>query len=256
MKIWSKRQFKPTMNSKLNFYNIYIDSLDYQDAKTLIERFLEEGKLKTIFFLNAHYFNLAQQDKVYLDVLNSSELLLNDGIGVKLGAMLKGVSFKSNMAGTDFIPFILNWFCSKKGKKVFFLGGKPGVVDKVVDKNSDLNIGGYHHGYFCEEENNKIIGLINSSNSDFLVIGMGSPKQEKWIHDNKGKIQNVKVCICGGAILDFMSGSVPRAPKLIRKIGLEWLFRLSIEPKRLFARYVIGNFIFLQHVLKHRYRIQ
>lgn len=237
---------------KIKYYNLWLNSINYDNAKCIIEEFLSQCGVHSILFVNAHYFNLAQKDEEYREVLNNSDLLLNDGIGIKLGGMLQGFLFKQNMNGTDFIPFVLNYYCSKSKYGVFLLGGKPGVAEGVYEQRRDLNIKGFQHGYFLDEENQKIIDKINESKSEFLIIGMGSPIQEKWLEKHREHLNNVKICICGGAILDFMSNSVPRAPQIIRNLGMEWVFRLCLEPKRLGNRYLIGNIKFIYSVFKLR----
>lgn len=240
------------MTNKLKYYNLYLNCLNYEDVFLRIENFLNTPGISSIFFLNAHYFNLAQKDEEYRQCLNSADLLLNDGIGVKLGGKISGISFKTNMAGTDLIPAILEKYCIHDMRKVFLLGGKPGIADEITRKRNDLNIGGFHHGYFSTEESQYVIDKINSTKCEFLIIGMGSPIQEKWFSNNRKFLKPVKICICGGAILDFMSGKVPRSPKILRQFGMEWLFRLTLEPKRLFNRYMIGNFLFIYYIFRFK----
>ena len=109
------------------------------------------------------------------------------------------------------------------------------------------------NGYFDNDE--EIVNDINNSKAELLIVGMGVPLQEKWLYLNSQKLSNVKLSVAGGAIFDFMSNKVRRAPKIIRKLKMEWIFRLLLEPKRLWRRYLIGNFKFVYYIVKGRIRI-
>jgi len=213
------------------------------------ERFSDEIRT-TLLFLNAHCYNISIKNKEYKNVLNGCDLLLNDGIGVELAAMFKGIRFKDNLNGTDLIPLILNEL-SNSGK-IFLLGGKDGVAEKAMNElvKEKLNVVGFHNGFFLDDK--KIVNEINYSNANILVLGMGVPKQEIWLNENIGDLSNIKLAIAGGAILDFISKSIPRAPKWVRAIRLEWFFRLILEPKRMWQRYLIGNVKFVYYIIKNK----
>lgn len=241
---------------KVNFYGININLLNTEEILSEFKKCFTTNGLKSIFFLNAHYYNLSCKDKEYKEVLNNSNFVLNDGIGVKIGLKLINIAEKENMNGTDLIPKMLGK-CEQLKKNVFLLGGKDGVAEKAklnINTNmSKLNIVGCRSGFFNKNEENEIINEIIKSNTDVLIIGMGAPIQEKWVNDNREKLKGVSVVIAGGAILDFIAGEFSRAPIFMRKYGLEWLFRLINEPRRLFGRYIIGNIKFLINIII-RYR--
>lgn len=237
------------------FLNLKINILNKKEALSICENYFKSKKFNGIFFLNAHCCNIAMNDIQYADVINRCSLVLNDGIGVKLGLSLFGIKEKENMNGTDFIPDVLD-LAVKLNKNIYLLGGKIGVVDSVEEKlkhkNPSINIVGSHHGYFNKEESDEIINEINMKKVDLLIVGMGVPNQEKWISENSDKFTSVKIGIAGGAILDFLSENVSRAPVYIRNLKLEWLYRLYLEPKRLWRRYLIGNFKFIYYVIKEK----
>lgn len=241
--------------NKINFYGINIDILNTKEVLTLCRKFFCDNKAKTILFLNAHYYNLSVKDLEYKNILNSSDLVLNDGIGVKLGLKFKGINEKENMNGTDLIPRIIELAVDKR-KGIYLLGGEQGTSIKAKEnlkkRYRDIIISGDRNGFINKDENKNVIEDINNSKAELLIIGMGAPLQEKWINDNKEKLENIKIIIAGGAILDFISGKVSRAPVFLRKIKLEWLYRLLLEPKRLFKRYVIGNILFFINISKNR----
>lgn len=236
---------------KTRFIDIDINLIHRKDVLNKCKEYLNGNRVRTIYFLNAHCYNVSQKNKEYKDVINRSNLLLNDGIGVKIGLAMNRLREKENLNGTDLIPEIIE-LANKTNKNIFLLGGKPGVAEKaavnLMKKYDECNIVGFNDGYFYDDE--KIINDIVSKKTDILIVGMGVPIQELWIDKNKDKLKGVKIAIAGGAILDFMSENIRRAPKIVRKFKLEWVYRLINEPKRLFRRYLIGNFEFLYYMLK------
>lgn len=235
---------------KSRLLNIDIDLFDDEkEVLALLSKDIDSGRSIELFFLNAHCFNFAQKDREYFDILNSCDYLLNDGIGIKIASKIEKLVLKKNLNGTDFIPEIAE-MAAKKGYKIFLLGAKDGIAEeaavKLKEKFEGLQIAGVHSGYGLDES---VLEMINNSKADILIAGMGVPMQEKWIRENKSKLGSVKLFVGGGAILDFLSQRIRRAPLLMRKIGLEWLFRLCLEPGRLWRRYLVGNFLFFYYIL-------
>lgn len=236
------------MKSKL--LNIDIDLFDSEEeVLSLLSKDIDERRSVELFFLNAHCFNLAQKDREYFDILNSCDYLLNDGIGIKIASKIEKLVLKKNLNGTDFIPKIAE-MATKKGYKIFLLGAKDRVAEeaasKLKEKFEGIQIVGVHSGYGLDDG---VLEKINNSNPDILIAGMGVPMQEKWIRENKKKLACVKLFVGGGAILDFLSQKIRRAPLFMRKFGLEWVFRLCLEPGRLWRRYLVGNFLFFYYIL-------
>ena len=246
--------------NKTPFLNIHINILNTSEALIICSGFLDSNEKHKIYFLNAHCFNVAQKDDQYLASLNNAGIVLNDGIGVHIASKLLGIKIKENMNGSDFIPKLIKHACSR-GKKVFLLGAGVGVAERakknIERKLGDYCISGVNHGYiFDENENNEVLDRINASGAELLVVGMGVPLQEKWIESNLNLLQNVKIAVAGGAIIDFLAGKVKRASPLVQKLGIEWLFRFIQEPNRLFHRYFIGNIVFFLYVLRLRRRLK
>ena len=233
---------------KHSLFNIKIDLLNKPEVLSRFEEYRKSDKCNSIYFFNAHCFNIAQKNEEYLNAINVSDLLLNDGIGIKIACKMAGLTTKENMNGTDLIPDLIK-LASTNRKKVFLLGGVEGIASKAKENitvfSPEIIIAGACSGYFNEKEEAIIIDKINNSRAEILILGMGVPKQELWASNNMSKLSEVKVIIAGGAILDFMAGKFSRAPKFIRRIGFEWLYRLSQEPRRLASRYFIGNIKFL-----------
>lgn len=237
---------------KYKFFNIDINFINTGEALEWCNSVLQQANsCKTIYFLNAHCFNIAQRNREYLKALNNSDLLLNDGIGIKIGSKILKLPHQENMNGTDFIPKVIE-LCLDKKRPIYLLGAKEGISniasESLKTRYPDINIVGSRSGYFSNDEESNMIQEINDLKAEVLIVGMGVPIQELWIHKNKEKFKTVKVVIAGGAIIDFISGRVKRAPIWIQKIGMEWFFRFAQEPKRLFRRYFSGNFVYFWHI--------
>jgi N-acetylglucosaminyldiphosphoundecaprenol N-acetyl-beta-D-mannosaminyltransferase len=244
---------EPRSGFKVPFYNLSIDVIDRPQLFDLLRQSpVERGKL-IINFLNAHCFNVAQRDAEYLQALRDSTLLLNDGIGIDIAGRLLGIRFPENMNGTDLIPELVGFF-AQRGQPVFFYGARQHVITEAVSRFRrrfpDLRVAGFCDGYV--DDPLAVAQQINESGAEVVVVGMGVPRQELWVARHADDCRSASIFICGGAIFDFVSGTVVRAPRLIRMLKLEWLFRLLQEPRRLFSRYVIGNFRFLWHILRNR----
>ena len=241
-----------------SYFNVFLDVLDRNGAIEKCENTLLGESCKTLFFVNAHCFNVAQINDEYRKALNSADLIFNDGIGLAIGSVLANVKFKNNLNGTDLIPELIESFV-KYSKNIYLIGGKSGIAEKakavLENRHKNIKIVGFYHGFFSSTEEKRIIEEINSRKVDILIVGMGVPKQELWITAVKDKLETVKLCVAGGAIIDFIAGNVTRAPKWMRIIQIEWLYRLLLEPKRLWRRYLIGNIKFLYYVIFKYIRI-
>lgn len=239
--------------SKVKFFNLSIDVLNSQGFFRELQQCLSKDHNVSINFLNAHCFNTAQKNDKYKNALERCTFLLNDGVGVNIAGKLIGVRFKENMNGTDLIPQMIRFFASNK-MTLFCFGAKKEVIEKAVANiEADypgLSVVGYSDGYV--EDPATIVDQINLSQADAVILGLGVPRQELWVENHGARLNSVRVLVSGGAIFDFISGNVVRAPLFIRRIKLEWLFRLVQEPGRLFSRYVIGNFLFFYYVVTRR----
>lgn len=230
--------------------NVKILHMEKQSIlEEILLRFLN-GEKTRIFFINAHCFNVAQKNLKYRDQVNEAEVVLNDGIGVELGAKFFDIELKDNLNGTDFTPEVLE-MANTLEKSLYILGGKPGIAKKagenIQKRFPNIRIAGTSDGYFKDSE--KMISEINRSKPDLLLVGMGVPLQEDWISKHIEQL-DVTIAMAVGAFLDFTSGTVKRAPLAVRKFRLEWMYRLLLEPKRMFKRYLIGNITFFYHIFR------
>ncbi len=218
---------------------------------------LPEGKL-LINTINAHSFNTAKKDKLFADALTNGDVLIPDGVSiVKACKWIKAKSQpKERIAGWDLFAFEMKRL-EEKGGTVMFMGSSQKVLDLIVRRTAvdypHLKVVTYSPPYkpeFSDEDNKAIIDAINTANPDLLWIGMTAPKQEKWTYSHWDEL-NIH-CHVGtiGAVFDFFAGTVERAPMWWQEHGLEWLYRLIKEPKRMWRRYIIGNTLFLWNMVK------
>lgn len=229
---------------------------------------IPEGKV-LINTINAHSFNQAQKDGLFAEALRAGDYLIPDGASIiKACRMLKAKSHpKERIAGWDLFEFEMDTLNTKSEKlksnseklRVMFMGSSERVLGLIRERAKvdypNLEVITYSPPYkpeFSEEDNAAIIKAINDANPDLLWIGMTAPKQEKWTYSH-WKDLNIH-CHVGtiGAVFDFYAGTAKRAPHWWQTHSLEWLYRLCIEPKRMWRRYVIGNPLFLWNIAKER----
>jgi len=203
-------------------------------------------------FANANLLNVAHADPELAELL-SHFLILNDGTGVNIASrILFGAPFPENLNGTDFCPAFFDHH--ERPLRIYLLGGRPEVVKRtagVVAARWPMHVvAGYHHGYFDREEFVRIREGIALSRPDVVLVAMGNGRQERIVDELVPACAPLGLGV--GALFDFLAGDVPRAPSLVRKAGAEWLYRLALEPGRLWKRYLLGNPAFLWRVLLQR----
>jgi exopolysaccharide biosynthesis WecB/TagA/CpsF family protein len=215
-----------------------------------IKRLGEREAPALVAYANAHTLNLAHRSPWFGDLLRRADLVLNDGSGVGIAARLRRRPFPENLNGTDFNPRILE-LAVAAAWPVFFLGARPGVSDRAAAalraRVPGLEVAGTHSGYF--DSGDDIVHRIRSSGARLLMVAMGNPLQERWLAENL-EATGASIGVGVGAFFDFFSGEVPRAPSWMKRAGLEWVYRLAQEPRRMWRRYLFGNPLFLWRVLR------
>ncbi len=213
----------------------------------------QAGECASVQFINAHCVNMAAVDADYRQALAQADMLLPDGSGMRLAARLAGTAMGDNLNGTDLLPLLCRQ-AARRGQSIFFLGGKPGVAAAAARTMAagtpGLRIAGATHGYFSAAEEAALIERINASGAAILLVGFGVPLQECWIARVRPRL-NARIVLGVGGLFDYYSGAIARAPLPFRAAGCEWLWRLMLEPRRLFRRYVIGNPLFVARALAH-----
>ncbi|WP_425448321.1 WecB/TagA/CpsF family glycosyltransferase [Dethiothermospora halolimnae] len=221
---------------KTNILEVPFDNLTKEEALTKLLEFLDSNKNNLLVTPNPEIVMEANGDKELLKILSEADLVVPDGIGIILAGKIMKNKIKERVAGCDLI-FSLFDKMKDTDKTVYLLGAEPGVAEiaksNMEEKYKNLKIVGVHNGYFDEKEEELIIKEIQDLKPDILLVGLGCPKQEKWIYKNKDRLP-VKISAGIGGGIDTMAGKVKRAPKIFQKIGLEWLHRLILEPRRIF----------------------
>jgi len=204
------------------------------------------GRACHLCYVNAHSLNLAFRDDRFGAALRSADLVLNDGIGLDLAAWMRGRRFPENLNGSDFTLRLLR-LAADKGWRVYLYGGQPAVAATVRDRLSQtiehLQVVGVCDGY-THKSNEEIVEDIRAARADVVIVALGQPRQELWLDAHLADT-GCRLGVGVGAFLDFVSGRVPRAPHWMNRLGVEWLFRLTHEPGRLWRRYIVGNPLFL-----------
>jgi exopolysaccharide biosynthesis WecB/TagA/CpsF family protein len=214
------------------------------------------GPPARLYIVNAHTLNLAWGQPAFRELLNQGSLVLNDGVGLEMATALAGVRFPYNFNGTDLFPRIFSDLASpERTLRLFLYGARPGRADAVAQllhqRYPGVQVVGTVDGY--QQDDSAIVARINEAAADLLLVAKGNPLQEEWIHTHAPQLQ-VRVVAGVGALLDFLSGSVPRAPVWMRRAKMEWVYRLAVEPRRMFRRYVLGNPLFLARALYYQSR--
>lgn len=227
-----------------------ISNVTLIEAAQLVISLACKKQKSRIAFLNAHGVNIANSDPSYGRVLSRSDHLFADGSGLSIAARLFGSQLRGNVNGTDLFPLICK-LCARTGLKIYLLGGRPGIAAaagrNMVAKFPKLDVVGSADGYFDKVEEKKLIQSINQSGADILMVGLGVPYQDKWIERNQNKMLTT-VNIGVGGLFDYYSNRIPRAPLAWRQAGMEWVWRLMQEPRRLASRYIAGNARFLMNI--------
>lgn len=237
----------------IKIFGVRINNLDMNETLDYINNYISSDEFNYIFTPNPEIVMRAGRESDFKTIINSSSLNLCDGIGLIIASKIKKKPLKSRVTGYDTSIKILELMNEKK-LAIFLLGAKPGIAEKAIEKiNNDypnIRIAGFNNGYFkgshngniaCNEEET-LIRKINDSNADVLFVGMGAGYQEKFIYYNRDKLKT-KLAIANGGVIDVLAGNVKIAPKFIRKIGLEWLYRLIKEPKRFKRQLDIPKFL-------------
>lgn len=233
------------MRDVVNILGVNIDKITAADALDRAEQFAKTDGVSVIYTPNPEIVMAAYEDEEFRNILNSSDMCVPDGIGVVYGAKMLDDPVPERVPGFELCCGLLERL-GKTGGSVFMFGSKPGVADeaaeKLVEKYPGLKIAGTRNGYFKEEDEAQIVDEINASGADFLMVCLGAPKQEKWIHKYKNALK-VKLCIGAGGSLDVIAGNVKRAPKVFIKLNLEWFYRLCKQPSRIGRFAALPKFI-------------
>lgn len=247
------RSSEGNYQEKLNIFDLEFDNVSMKQGIDLIGKTVDSGKKKKFFFVNPDCMNKLFKDKEYFSILGKAHYIFPDGIGISIACNILKTPLLENVNGTDMLPYLCE-LSENKSYSLFLFGAKPGIAEKMkkklVEKYPKLKIVGVRDGYFdWKKDSSTIVDQINASQANILLVAFGVPLQEKWIDENISKLK-VQVLMGVGGLFDFYSGEMNRAPKWMREVGFEWLYRLLKEPKRMWKRYIIGNPLFIYRVYK------
>ncbi|VVB51537.1 UDP-N-acetyl-D-mannosaminuronic acid transferase [uncultured archaeon] len=210
-----------------------------------IENRLETGKSTVISAVNAAKIVNLQKDQQLHKAITSSDIVLFDGIGVVWAARIMGYKVPQRVAGIDLFQRLI-MLAQEKETPIYLLGAEKTAIEKAAEKIQDthpkIKIAGFHHGYFTNDE--EMAATIKNSGAKMLFIGMSSPQKENFMTQWGEKTQ-AKIMMGVGGTFDILAGKTKRAPKKIQQIGLEWLYRTTQEPRRLWKRYLVTNTLFI-----------
>jgi N-acetylglucosaminyldiphosphoundecaprenol N-acetyl-beta-D-mannosaminyltransferase len=239
-----------SLPQRVDILGVGVTPLDLPRAVATLDEWREEGRRDYVCCVSVHGLVTAQRDPEIRRALNRSGLATGDGMPLVWWCRRAGFAQASRVCGPD----LLDAMCAvavARGHRHYFYGGSPSVVEQLVSRltrrHPGLPIAGYCSPPFrplTEEEDAADVAAINEARPDFVWVGLGMPKQEKWMAAHVRRIEAAAL-IGVGAAFDFHAGTKPRAPRWMQRSGLEWLFRLVSEPRRLAGRYLVDNTIFV-----------
>lgn len=235
------------MRDIVTILGIPIDRVTKKEAGQITEKLIKESNktCQMIFAPNTEFIMYAQKDKEYYKLLKESRLSTPDSIGVIIAGKFQHKPFKERIPGQAYFREIIE-LSNQKGYSIYLLGGEIGIPEKTKENLEkiypNVNIVGTHHGYFSKEEEREIIEDINKLQPNVLFVALGAPKQEKWIKEHKHELK-VDVAAGQGGTYDYEAGKIKRAPIWVQKIGMEWLWRLLLQPSRIIRMRVLPIFL-------------
>lgn len=239
---------------RLSILGVEITDVPRRRALGLLEETIRQhhGCTRSVFFVNAHTLNLAAAEEAYREVLRGADYVFGDGTGVRWASYLQGAPVRDNLVGTDLVPALFRETAGR-GYRYFLLGSDRQTIQRAAGHAEEAFPGwsqtGYHHGYLTTPElTARAIRQINRARPDVLLVGMGNPLQERWIHAHRHELE-VPVCMAVGGLFGYWAGDLRRAPRWLRNRGAEWLGILLQQPHKA-RRYLLGNPLFLIRILR------
>lgn len=244
--------------SRMKFLNIEVDNLTMKESIDAIDKFIKSRKKAYVVTPNVDHIVKLESDSEFRQVYNKANLILTDGMPLIWISRLLKMPIKEKVSGSDLFPNVCK-LAAENSYSMFLLGAAEGVAERaarnLLNKYDGLKISGTYSPSYgfekSEEEIEKIIKIINNSKPDILAVGLGAPKQEKFIYKYKDRL-NVPISLAIGASIDFEAGNIRRAPKWMQRCGLEWFYRFIKEPKRMFKRYFIDDVKIIKILIKYK----
>ena len=247
----SEGRTSPAVSDRVNILGVGATPQDLNTAVATLERWRAEQRQEYVCVVSVHGLVVAQRDPTIRHALNHCGMATEDGMPLVWWSRLAGFSQARPICGSD----LLDAACAHgvpRGFRHYFYGTTPKMVERLIERHPGLCVTGYRSPLFrplTPAEDAAEIAAINAAEPDFVWVGLGMPKQEKWMVEHLGKV-NATALIGVGAAFDFHAGTKSRAPVWMQHAGLEWLFRLVTEPRRFAQRYLIDNFLFIGYTLR------
>ena len=242
-----------TSRESATLFDIPIDLAEPPELLRTISSWASQHATKRVMYVNAHVVNQSRTTPGLAEALRAADLVYCDGYGVRLAARAMERPVPHRMTGADWIWGLARLF-ELAGHPLYLLGSEPPLAREAAARLKRfyprLDVAGPHHGFFeiGSPHAERVVEDINDRQPDILLVGMGTPKQELWVQEYASRI-DADVFWTVGALFDYVSGRIPRAPGWLADNGLEWIFRLGIEPQRMWRRYLLGNPVFLGRVM-------
>ncbi len=241
---------------RVNILGVGAMAFDLGAAVAMLERWRVEGRREYVCLVSVHGIVVAQRDPLIRDCLNRSGMAAEDGVPLVWWSRLAGFKQARRVCGSDLLDAVCAAGVSRNYRHYFY-GASPRVVELLIrrlqQRHPGMIVAGYRSPPFrplTAAEDADDIAAINEARADFVWVGLGMPKQEKWMSEHLGKIEATAL-LGVGAAFDFHAGTKPRAPIWMQRSGLEWFFRLMTEPRQLAHRYLIDNSLFVAYTLRH-----
>ena len=244
----------PKEMRRINLLNVSIDNLSMSE-------FLAELKTGVVVTPNVDHMVKLQKDSEFRNVYKMADYRTCDSQVLLYASRFLGTPIKERISGSDFFPEFYRYHSNNQGIKIFLLGAAAGVASQAQAKinqkvGRNIVVDSYSPSFGFEKNEKEcleIIERVNKSEATVLAIGVGAPKQEKWLYKYKEKLPNIKIFLAVGATIDFEAGNIKRSPKWMSDLGLEWLYRLLAEPRRLWKRYLMEDLPFFWLILQQKF---
>lgn len=247
-----KQQYERIQN-QVEILNIPIDNLSVSD-------FLDQLQKGVVFTPNVDHLMKLQKDLEFVRAYSEADFRVCDSQVLMFASKFLGKPLKAKISGSDLFPMFCEHHRHNDHIKIFLMGGAEGIAHQAQRRINDrigreIIVEAHSPSFGFEKDEaecERILEMIRQSSANVLVVGVGAPKQEKWIAKYKNQLPNIDIFLAVGAAIDFEAGNKPRAPELVSKLGLEWLYRLASEPNRLWKRYLLDDLPFLWLIVKER----
>lgn len=234
------------MHARVTVDGIPLHALDLSGVLEAIDYCVQSGRPHQIVTINLDFLAIARRNHRFRDVLRQADIALADGQPIIWVSQLYGQPLPERIAGVDLVQAVCR-LAAERGYRPFLLGAAPGVADRAAAalerRYPGLTIAGVYSPPFdapAEQENQHMLELVRAARPDFLFVALGAPRQDIWIHEHLDQL-GVPVCFGVGGSFDLIAGDLPRAPRWVQRLGFEWLFRMALQPNRLWRRYLLQD---------------